>query len=327
MARKGRPVSGILLLDKPAGETSNRALQRVRRLLQARKAGHTGSLDPLATGLLPLCFGEATKVSGCLLDAAKRYRVTARFGQTTDTADAEGEVLERRPVPALDAATVAAALAPFRGEQAQVPPMYSALRHQGRRLHALARQGVEVPRAPRRITVHAFELEWLADGEAGFVVHCSKGTYVRTLVADLGEALGCGAHVTALRRTALGPFREPEMIMVDALARAAAGGPQALDALLLPPDAALADWPAVHLGAEAAPYLRQGQAVWIPKAPPPGAVRLYGPAGVFLGMGAVLEDGRVAPRRLLAEPAIGAGVGGGRITAGGDSLVPPRQRR
>jgi len=303
MARKGRAVSGILLLDKPAGETSNHALQRVRRLFQARKAGHTGSLDPLATGLLPLCFGEATKVSGCLLDASKRYRVTVRFGETTDTADAEGELLERRPVPELDAAAVETALAPLRGDQDQVPPMYSALKHRGQRLYALARRGMEVARTPRRVTVHALDLEWLGHGEAGLAVHCSKGTYVRTLVADLGEALGCGAHVTALRRTALGPFDEPQMCTMAALERRAEGGPRGLDALLLPPDAALADWPAVHLGSETAPYLRQGQAVWIPKAPPPGGVRVYGPGAVFLGLGAVLEDGRVAPRRLLAEPA------------------------
>ncbi|PWG63566.1 tRNA pseudouridine(55) synthase TruB [Sediminicurvatus halobius] len=301
MPRKGRPVSGILLLDKPAGETSNRALQRVRRLLQARKAGHTGSLDPLATGLLPLCFGEATKVSGCLLDASKRYEVTARFGVTTDTADAEGETLERRPVPALDRPGVEAALAGLRGEQDQVPPMYSAVKHQGRRLYELARSGVEVPRAARRITVHALELAWLAGEEAGLRVHCSKGTYVRTLVADLGEALGCGAHVTALRRTALGPFEAPGMVTLETLEQRAADGPAALDELLLPPDTAIADWPAVVLGPETAPYLRQGQAVWIPRAPAPGAVRLYGPEG-FLGMGLVLDDGRVAPRRLLAVP-------------------------
>lgn len=301
MPRHGRPVSGILLLDKPAGETSNRALQRVRRLLQARKAGHTGSLDPLATGLLPLCFGEATKVSGCLLDAAKRYRVTAQFGVTTETADAEGAVLERRDPGALTESRVEAALGGLRGEQDQVPPMYSALKHQGQRLYALARQGVEVPRAPRRVTVHALELEWLTGAEAGLLVHCSKGTYVRTLVADLGEALGCGAHVTALRRTALGPFQEPEMVSLEALERRAEAGPEALDELLLPADAAISDWPAVSLGRQTAPYLRQGQAVWVPRAPATGPVRLYAAEG-FLGMGTVLDDGRVAPRRLLATP-------------------------
>lgn len=299
--RDFRRVDGILLLDKPAGLTSNRALQRVRHLFRARKAGHTGSLDPLATGLLPLCLGEATKVSGFLLDADKRYRVHCRLGVTTDSGDADGEVLERRPVPALDTDRIEAALAPLRGDIEQVPPMHSALKHQGQRLYTLARQGVTVERPARPVTIHALEL--VADGTAAETlvldVHCSKGTYVRSLVEAVGEHLGCGAHVAALRRTALGPFPEPEMITLETLERTAeSGGEPALDALLLPVESALVQWPEVHLPEEAAHFLCQGQAVWVPKAPEPGMVRLFGPDR-FLGMGTVLDDGRVAPRRLL----------------------------
>ncbi len=296
-----RDVDGILLLDKPEGLTSNRALQRVRRLYQARKAGHAGSLDPLATGLLPICLGEATKISGFLLDSDKCYRVTCRLGQRTSTGDAEGEVLDSRPVPLLNEALVETALTPLRGEILQVPPMYSALKHQGRRLYELARQGLEVERPPRPVTIYALELLAIRGEAVELRVHCSKGTYVRTLVEDLGEALGCGAHVTALRREWLAPFTEPRMTTLNALQElAASGGLEALDGLLLPVEDGLADWPDVHLAADAAHYLCQGQAVWVPKAPARGWVRLFGPDG-FLGMGAMLDDGRVAPKRLLSR--------------------------
>ena len=296
-----RDVDGILLLDKPEGLTSNRALQRVRRLYQARKAGHAGSLDPLATGLLPICLGEATKISGFLLDSDKCYRVTCGLGQRTSTGDAEGEVLDTLPVPSLDEALVEKALTPLRGEILQVPPMYSALKHQGRRLYELARQGLEVDRPPRPVTIYALELLAIRGETIELRVHCSKGTYVRTLVEDLGEALGCGAHVTALRREWLAPFTEPRMTTLNALQElAASGGLEALDGLLLPVEDGLADWPDVHLAADAAHYLCQGQAVWVPKAPARGWVRLFGPDG-FLGMGAMLDDGRVAPKRLLSR--------------------------
>ncbi len=297
--RHRRNVNGILLLDKPAGGSSNRVLQRVKWLFAARKAGHTGSLDPLATGLLPLCFGEATKVSGFLLDADKRYRVQCRLGETTNTGDAEGEVVAQRQVPRLDAATVAGVLTRFLGEQDQVPPMYSAVKHQGERLYRIARRGEEVERKARRVTIHALDLVDVGESELTLDVHCSKGTYVRTLVEDIGEALGCGAHVTALRRTGLGPFSNRPMVTMEQVEAAAESGHAALDGLLLPPEEGLVDWPQVTLDADSAHFLCQGQAVFVPQTPDAEWLRLFGPDG-FLGMGVVLDDGRVAPRRLMA---------------------------
>lgn len=309
-----RPIDGILLLDKPAGLSSNAALQKVRYLLRAKKGGHTGSLDPLATGLLPLCFGEATKVSGFLLDADKRYRVGIRLGITTTTGDSEGEVLETRSAEQLTQAQVEAALVQFRGEIEQVPPMYSALKHEGQRLYRLARQGVEVERAPRPVTIHALTLLDFQPGWLELDVHCSKGTYVRSLAEDLGEALGTGAHVEALRRTGLGPFDAERMITLPELEALAAEGPAALEAVLLPIDSALTDWPEVQLGADAAYYFRQGQPVFAPQAPRADWLRVYGPGPSFIGMGRIQDDGRVAPKRLLAQP-----VQAGTNTSGGAS--------
>lgn len=298
--RRGRAVHGILLLDKPAGMTSNAALQVVKRLFGAAKAGHTGSLDPMATGLLPLCLGEATKVSGYLLDADKHYRFTIRLGVDTDTGDAEGEVQRIRPVPPYDRARLDAALAGLRGEIEQVPPMHSAVKQGGRPLYRLAHQGVEVERAPRTVYIHRLEVAAVAWPDIDLTVHCSKGTYVRTLGAALGERLGCGAHVTALRRTRAGPFEATDMVDPDRLARIArTEGPEALDRLLLPIDAALADWPRVDLNAELAEYIRQGQAVQVPGAPPRGLLRLYDSEQGFMGIGRIQDDARVAPRRLL----------------------------
>ena len=295
-----RRVNGILLLDKPSGLTSNAALQTVKKLYRARKAGHTGSLDPLATGLLPICFGEATKVSGFLLDADKDYRVTCRFGARTTTGDAEGEVLEQRPVEGLTEDRLRELLQGFLGEIEQIPPMYSALKHKGERLYKLAREGVEVEREPRQVTIHALELLRLEPPLAEIRVHCSKGTYVRTLVEDVGEALGCGAHVAGLRRLGVGPFDDTQMVDMEALrAVAAEGGEHALDKLLLPLESGLAQWPDVRLSGDAAFYLRQGQPVLVPKAPTEGLVRLYEGESRFLGVGEILDDGREAPRRLM----------------------------
>lgn len=296
---KGRAVHGIVLLDKPAGMTSNEALQKVKRLYFARKAGHTGSLDPLASGMLPICLGEATKVSGFLLDADKHYWVRCRLGQRTSTGDAEGEVLETRPLPALDAAQVEAVLARFRGTIEQVPPMYSALKHEGQRLYKLARQGVEVERQPRQVDIKALELLALEGDRLDIRVHCSKGTYVRTLAEDIGEALGCGAHVAGLRRTGVGPYREEQMIGMERLEALREQDKQALDALLLPLESALSQWPDVELSSDAAFYLQQGQPVQVPHAPTSGWVRLYAAGHRFLGMGQILDDGRVAPKRLM----------------------------
>jgi tRNA pseudouridine55 synthase len=295
-----RRVDGILLLDKPAGLTSNAALQRVKRLYRARKAGHTGSLDPLASGLLPICLGEATKVSGFLLDADKHYWVSCRLGVRTTTADAEGVVLETRSVAAVTEKRLLEVMEGFRGDIEQIPPMYSAVKHQGQRLYALARQGVEVEREPRRITIHTMELLDFQPPLTEIRVHCSKGTYIRTLVEDIGGALGCGAHVADLRRLGVGPYSASGMVTLDALEdRLIREGEQGLDGLLLPLESGLSQWPDVRLSVDAAFYLRQGQPVQVPHAPTAGLVRLYEGQRRFLGVGEILDDGRVAPRRLL----------------------------
>jgi tRNA pseudouridine55 synthase len=296
-----RAVVGVLLLDKPVGWTSNAALQAVKRLYRAKKAGHTGSLDPLASGLLPICLGEATKLSGLLLDADKAYRFTCRLGVTTATGDAEGEVLATRPVGALSRERIEAALRGFIGPIRQIPPMYSAVKRAGQPLYKLARQGIEVERTPREVTVRELRLLRQDAEELEFELRCSKGTYVRALAADLGEALGCGAHVSALRRTAVEPYDADRMVALEALREAAEQGLAALDRWLLPPDSAVAGLPAVSVSGDAAFYVRQGQPVLVPRAPTRGRVRLYEGERRFLGIGEILDDGRVAPRRLLAS--------------------------
>ncbi len=295
---RGRAVSGILLLDKPLGLSSNHALQRVKRLFDARKAGHTGSLDPLADGMLPICLGDATKLSAFLLDADKHYVFRVRLGQTTATGDTEGEIVKERPTDGVTLDDINRTLPRFVGEIQQLPPMYSALKHQGKRLYELAREGVVVERQPRTVHVHALMLGTVELPEFELRVHCSKGTYVRTLAEDIGEALGCGAHVVALRRTGVGPYTDYPMYTMDELERVAAQGQSALDALLLPVDTALADWPEVRVSADSAFYLRQGQAVLVPKAPTSGWVRIFH-GDQFLALGEVQDDGRIAPRRLM----------------------------
>ncbi len=299
--RSGRHVDGILLLDKPAGITSNQALRRISRTLNARKAGHTGSLDPLATGLLVLCFGEATKVSAGLLDADKTYTAVARLGVTTDSADADGQVLERRVVPRISADQLEAVMATFRGEQSQIPPMFSALKHNGKRLYELARAGINVKRTPRAVVIHALHAQQTSDTTLCLTVACSKGTYIRTLVADIGEALGCGAHIEQLRRTSLGPFREPTMLGLDAAEALASEGPEALEAQLLPIDSGLADLPALTLTAPSVLPFTQGQAVPPAADLPEGLLRVYTEAGELLGMGEKNDDNQLAPRRLLVQ--------------------------
>ena len=297
--RSGRNVSGLVLLDKPSGITSNAALQQVKRLFQARKAGHTGSLDPLASGLLPICMGEATKVSAFLLDADKHYWVLCKLGERTTTGDAEGEVVEQRPVGSLEAGDVERVLDKFRGSIEQIPPMYSAVKHQGQRLYALARQGLEVERKPRAVTIHAITILRLEPPLLEIEVRCTKGTYVRTLAEDIGAGLGCGAHVAEMRRLGVGPYCESDMHSLDALEKLAPEGLAALDRWIVPIESALAQWPGVQLSGDAAFYVRQGQPVLVPHAPTSGWVRLYEGEHQFLGMGQVLDDGRVAPRRLL----------------------------
>jgi tRNA pseudouridine55 synthase len=295
-----RQVNGFLLLDKPVGWTSNAALQAVKRLFQAAKAGHTGSLDPLASGLLPICLGEATKLSGFLLNADKSYRFTCRLGITTATGDAEGEVIATRTVEAFSREVVEAALQRFTGVIQQIPPMYSALKRQGQPLYKLARKGIEVEREPREVTIHELRLLRLEGEELECEMRCTKGTYVRALAADLGEALGCGAHIAALRRTGVEPYDASRMVTQETLVEQAELGFAALDALLLPLDSAVAQWPAVRVQADSAFYLRQGQPVLVPRAPTQGWVRLYLGEQEFLGLGEISDDGRVAPRRLLA---------------------------
>lgn len=302
MSRKGKgaTINGVLLLDKPAGHTSNQALQAVKRCLRARKAGHTGSLDPIATGLLPICLGEATKLSGFLLESDKRYEVRARLGVVTDTGDSEGAITQQRDVPELNRDAIDEAAAAFRGEIVQTPHMYSAIKQGGRPLYELARRGEEVPREPRRVTIHELNVLALDGGEVLLEVACSKGTYIRSLVEDLGEALGCGAHVSALRRTAVGGFEadDPQLVTLEQLAKAAEEGSEAVARWIKPPDAALQDIPVVTLSRTAAYYLRQGQAIQVPRAPTSGLVRVYDD-DLLVGVGRVISDGRIAPKRLL----------------------------
>lgn len=296
-----RQVHGILLLDKPAGMTSNGALQKVKRLFQAKKAGHTGSLDPIATGMLPLCFGEATKFSQFLLESDKTYLVTARLGIETATGDIEGEVTSSQPVINVSAERIQQVMAQFLGEIEQIPPMYSAIKHQGRPLYELARQGIEIDRKPRRIKIFSIALEEFAGEEFTFRVHCSKGTYIRTLVQDIGRLLDCGAHVTALRRTTVMPYGDSIMYTLPALeAVAESMGTSGLDACLMPVETAVQVFPAVKLSTSAAFYLRMGQPVRAPFQIESPMVRLLSEDARFLGIGEVMADGRVKPHRLLS---------------------------
>lgn len=297
--RRKRDISGLLLLDKPPGMTSNAALQRVKRLFSARKAGHTGSLDPIATGMLPLCLGEATKLSAFLLKAEKMYRVTARFGTKTDTGDATGETIAETAQRPRGRSQLEAVLERFTGEIEQVPPMYSALKHKGKRLYELARAGHTVERAPRRILIRRLELEEYSPSEPVFLVACGGGVYVRTLVEDVAEAIGSLAHVSALRRLGVAPFEESGMVSMDRIEAGAERGHSRLDALLLPADAAVSALPAVRLSASESFYLQRGNPVAAARGSRPGPVRLYADAQGFIGIGEATVDGQVAPRRLL----------------------------
>lgn len=298
-----RVVNGIVLLDKPSGCSSNHALQRVKRLFNARKAGHTGSLDPLASGMLPLCLGEATKISGLLLDADKTYQVTARLGQRTDTADADGQVVETAAVPELDEAGVSSVMAMFLGPGQQVPPMYSALKVDGQRLYKLARKGEQVERAPRNIVIHDLRLLGLEAERLTFQVRCSKGTYVRSLVEDVAARLGTLAHVEVLRRVEVGSFSGEQMHSLEQLEAMAES--DSLDQVLLPVDAALAEWPRVDLDAGGRTRLLQGQKLALEADFPAGKLRIYGPDGDFLGIGEAGPERILVPRRLF--PGLQAG--------------------
>ena len=284
-------VDGVLLLDKPQGLSSNDALQKARRLFSAAKAGHTGTLDPMATGLLPLCFGEATKFSNRLLDADKTYAATMRLGIRTATGDAEGEVLAEAPVTC-DEAAVRAACAAFVGEIEQLPPMYSALKHQGKALYEYARQGVEIERQTRQVRIYSLEVTRVVLPEVDFVVRCSKGTYVRTLAEDIGAQLGCGAHLTALRRTGIGPLALADALTLEQIAAIEEG---ARSPLLAPPDALLAHLPEVMLDAVQRSRFLCGQAIQASAVA--GEARVYGPD--FLGLAEVDASGKLQPVRLI----------------------------
>lgn len=296
--KRGRAVDGILLLDKPEGITSNAALQRVKNLFYAAKAGHTGSLDPIATGMLPVCFGEATKFSQYLLDSDKRYIVKGKLGEKTETADREGEVIQTRDV-AISEPQLAASLTSFRGTISQVPSMYSALKHKGEPLYKLARKGITVERQAREVRIHALELRSFDGTFFELDVACSKGTYIRNLVEDIGDLLECGAHVVELRRLDVGPYLAEQMITLEQLEAVAGEDKYSLDRLLLPVETSVAHWPTVELSDNAAYYLKMGQAVQVPGAPLSGWVTLKENGDQFIGLGEIDDDGRVAPRRLI----------------------------
>jgi tRNA pseudouridine55 synthase len=296
--RDRRAISGVLLLDKPMGISSNGALQAAKRLYRAAKAGHTGNLDPIATGLLPICFGEATKFSQFLTDSDKRYQAVIRLGQTTDTGDAEGQLLETKPVAAT-LQQVEAVLARFLGEIEQVPPMHSALKHQGRPLYDYARKGVEIERAPRRVTIHTLALLGFEGEVLQLDVACSKGTYIRVLAEDIGRALGCGAHMTGLRRTEVGGFSLEQAVTLDELEDMDEAG---RDACLLPADVLAEGFPRVDLDADGAFYMRRGQALWMPRLELHRLYRIYDEKQSFIGMAEVGDDGKLAPKRLVVAP-------------------------
>lgn len=296
---QGRIINGILLLDKPEGITSNAALQTVKRLYAARKAGHTGSLDPLASGMLPICFGEATKFSQFLLEADKHYQVTASLGIKTASGDREGDIIQQRDIPPISTELLNTLFDKFTGKITQVPSMFSALKHNGQPLYKLARQGIEVERKQREVIIHSLKLLSYTENSFNFEVHCSKGTYVRTLVEDMGEMLACGAHVGVLRRLGAANYQASQMKTLAELEELAQTGEKStLDSFLLPVDSSINTWPELSLSEAAIYYLKQGQAVIAPEAPDSGWVRLMRKNGEFLGVGEILENGWVTPRRL-----------------------------
>ena len=299
--REKRPVTGILLLDKLQGISSNRALQQAKRLFGAAKAGHTGSLDPLATGLLPLCFGEATKVAGYLLGARKAYAAECRLGITTDTCDSDGAVLVERAVPALDEAIIRCELAKLTGRITQVPPVYSALKQGGVPLYKRARRGEAVEAPPREVDVFHFDLLERAGDTLRLHIECGSGTYVRSLVRDLGDALGCGAHLTALRRLWVEPFREPRMFTLEELAHLREQGEAALHEVLLPIETGLADWPVLKLDEHGASDVAHGRRLHV--AAEPGRYRAHAPAGALLAIGEVDATGNFSVLRGFAANA------------------------
>jgi len=302
--KKGRSITGIIVVDKPTGRSSNHVLQQVKRLFDAKKAGHTGSLDPLATGLLPICLGEATKVSSYLLDADKRYHVTCQLGVLTDSGDSDGKIIETTPVPEFTEQQLVALVAKFVGEQQQVPPMYSALKYNGQPLYKLARQGIEVERKSRKITLYEINVLAITADTFTLDVRCSKGTYIRTLVEDISHALGCGGHVTMLRRVEVAGYQQSQSVSIEQLESIVEqDGLMGLDNYLLPTEDALPEWPAIDLSNDMVTALRFGQAVQVDDKFESANVRLFDLDKQFLGLGEMSETGTVAPKRVfvLAE--------------------------
>ena len=297
--RRVRNISGIVVLDKANGLSSNAALQEVKRLYEANKAGHAGSLDPLATGVLPVCLGEATKVSQFLLDSDKRYRTRIKLGIRTDTGDSEGSIIERNEGISVSRKAVERALTKFKGEVEQVPPMHSAIKMNGVPLYKLARKGITVEREPRLVTLYQICLVEFVNSELELEISCSKGTYIRTIADDLGQELGCGAHVIELRRTQAGVFTEKDSISAEELALEKENrGLDKIDQFLIPMDRAIQDLPEVNLPSITASHVKNGQAVLVRHLPKNGLVRMYEDEQ-FIGIGSIDDDGKVAPRRLI----------------------------
>jgi tRNA pseudouridine55 synthase len=298
---KGRAVDGIVLLDKAKGLSSNRALQEVKHLFEARKAGHTGSLDPLATGVLPLCLGEATKVSQFLLDSDKRYLARIKLGIRTSSGDQDGEVIGQADASAIETRQIESALESFKGEIEQIPPMHSAIKVDGVPLYKMARKGQEIERQARTVTIYSLDLLEHEGDELELDIACSKGTYIRTIADDLGQLLGCGAHVIGLHRTAAGAFDQARCVSVEALKEAKKNsGLEGLDEYLIPMDEAVGDLPEVRLPSITADCVKHGQAVLVRHLPEEGLVRLYEEER-FIGIGCIDDDGKVAPRRLVVS--------------------------
>ena len=297
--RRVRNINGIVVLDKANGLSSNAALQEVKRLYEANKAGHAGSLDPLATGVLPVCLGEATKVSQFLLDSDKRYRARIKLGIRTDTGDSEGLIIERNEGISVSRKAIERALTKFKGEVEQVPPMHSAIKMNGVPLYKLARKGIAVEREPRLVTLYQICLVEFVNSELELEISCSKGTYIRTIADDLGQELGCGAHVIELRRTQAGVFTEKDSISSEELALEKENrGLDKIDQFLIPMDRAIQDLPEVNLPSITASHVKNGQAVLVRHLPKNGLVRMYEDEQ-FIGIGSIDDDGKVAPKRLI----------------------------
>jgi len=301
--RKGRNITGIVIIDKPTGRSSNHVLQQVKRLFDAKKAGHTGALDPLATGVLPICLGEATKVSSYLLDADKRYHVTCQLGTVTDSGDADGKVLSISVIPQFTEQDILDLLPQFKGEQDQVPPMFSALKYQGQPLYKLARQGIKIERKSRRITIYDIQLISITQESFTLDVTCSKGTYIRTLVEDISHKLGSGGHVIMLRRVAAAGYQLEQAITIEQLEQIAEQGLDALDTHLLATEDALPNWPSIIADDEMVKALRHGQTIKVAQDFEQAQVRLFDQQSQFLGLGEMNEHNIVAPKRVFVVEA------------------------